>query len=107
MPRQEYHFNENGVLVKGRPPLPPAPTEERYLTGGALGDYLMRSDKAIRGAYKYGSERERIKHMVKQAWDQGGFSAAALKKSAKDMHYFPRSAADYAAMKGFDGRTVK
>lgn len=59
------------------------------------------------GNIKYKNERERIRHLAQQIFDQGGFDEKQMVRNARNMHYFPKTQEEYAQMRGFDGRITK
>ncbi len=103
MPRQEYHFNAEGKLVKG---LPPRKTVE-------IDPAIESAKRALemcsptKGELKFSSNREFAKYCVKRSMEERNITNRDLNKSAKSLHYFPKSAAEYIAMRNFEGRFVK
>lgn len=104
----EYRIID-GAFVKGwinakgrwvRAPKGKLKTPEHYLGGGPVAKAIGKG----RGEHKYRTPRDRIEHLFEQAWSSANYSEAALKKDAKNAHYFPKSPQEYAAMAGFDGR---
>lgn len=103
MPRQEYHFDKSGKLVKGSPPLKGAKHDPLIKTAKAA----LKKARPTHGELKFANDKEYAKYCVKRSMVEKNITMKDLLKNAKTMHYFPKSQAEYLAMAKFEGRGVK
>jgi len=103
MPRQEYHFDKSGKLVKGAPPIKKA-THDPLIK---MGELAVKTARPSSGELKFKDDRELAKYCFKQAMIEKNVTLKDIIKGSRDIHYFPKSQAEYMAMTGFDGRSPK